>query len=46
MSRNSDQTQPQLISPSFTPGKLQHRIAFNNGVTEGGSANPKLEEFS
>jgi hypothetical protein len=41
MSRNSDQTQPQLISPSFTPGKLQHRITFNNGVTEGGSANPK-----
>jgi len=41
MRRNSVQTQPQLIPPSFTPRKLRQRIAFNNGVSEGGSANPK-----
>src|ERR1700722_10743382 len=39
--RRCAQTQPQLISPSFTPDGSQHRIAFNNGVTEGGSANLK-----
>src|ERR1700689_2052934 len=44
MRRSCPQTQPQLISASFTPGGPRHRIAFNNGVTEGGSANLKTGE--